>query len=156
MNSISVFQTDLGSRLLHGFSSSSGVPYSDINLNTLKSHPPKWSPDSSVSEVTSVQLEFRDLTQLTGDKKYQEAVDKVIEVVQVIDTCVADGIHTFVENCKDSFVDHGILIHIVVLYFAHLNYCNFHQTIIMLTAYWLYFVLHNDFIVYVISVSGKS
>ena len=76
-------QTDLGDRLLGSFSSASHVPYSDINLYTMKGHPPGWGPDSSVSEVTSIQLEFRDLSQLTGFMKYQEAVDKVMEIVQV-------------------------------------------------------------------------
>ncbi|XP_041346922.1 LOW QUALITY PROTEIN: endoplasmic reticulum mannosyl-oligosaccharide 1,2-alpha-mannosidase-like [Gigantopelta aegis] len=74
--------SDLGDRLLHAFGTSSNIPFSDVNLYTLKPHAPKWGPDSSVSEVTSIQLEFRDLTQLTGTKKYQEAVDKVMETVQ--------------------------------------------------------------------------
>ena len=32
----------------------------------MKGYSPQWSPDSSVSEVTSVQLEFRDLDWITG------------------------------------------------------------------------------------------
>jgi mannosyl-oligosaccharide alpha-1,2-mannosidase len=74
---------DLGDRLMNAFSSSSHVPFSDVNLLTLKSHSPKWGPDSSVSEVTTLQLEFRDLTQLTGNKRYQDTVDKTMEAVQV-------------------------------------------------------------------------
>lgn len=35
-----------------------------------------------MSEVTSIQLEFRDLTQLTGDLRYKEAVDRTMEKVQ--------------------------------------------------------------------------
>ena len=69
--------------MLHAFGTSSNIPFSDVNLYTLKPHAPRWGPDSSVSEVTSIQLEFRDLTQLTGHRKYQEAVDKVMETVQV-------------------------------------------------------------------------
>ena len=59
-------QTDLGERLLGAFNSPSGIPYSDVNLSTMKGYTPQWSPDSSVSEVTSVQLEFRDLDWITG------------------------------------------------------------------------------------------
>lgn len=65
------FQVDLGTRLLPCFSSDSGVPYSDVNLATRKAHSPKWSPDSSTSEVTTIQLEFRDLSRCTGDPKFE-------------------------------------------------------------------------------------
>ena len=79
-------QTDLGDRLSHAFATSSNIPYSDVNLYTLRAHAPKWGPDSSVSEVTSIQLEFRDLSQLTGNKIYQETADKSLDKVQV-STC---------------------------------------------------------------------
>lgn len=62
---------ELGDRLLPCFNSKSGVPYSDINLLTAHAHAPEWGPDSSVSEVSTIQLEFRDLTMLTGNEKYQ-------------------------------------------------------------------------------------
>ncbi|PIK39707.1 putative endoplasmic reticulum mannosyl-oligosaccharide 1,2-alpha-mannosidase-like [Apostichopus japonicus] len=48
-----------------------------LNLKTGKAQPPKWGPDSSVSEVTTIQLEFRDLTFTTGNPKYKDAVDRV-------------------------------------------------------------------------------
>ena len=32
---------------------------------------PEWGPDSFVSEVGTIQMELRDLTQLTDDHKYQ-------------------------------------------------------------------------------------
>ena len=38
---------DLGNRLMGAFSSSSGIPYSDVNLKSTRGHAPKWSPDSS-------------------------------------------------------------------------------------------------------------
>ena len=65
------FQVDLGDRLLPAFDSRSNIPYSDVNLLTHFAHPPRWGPDSSVSEVSTVQLEFRDLTYTTGDPKYK-------------------------------------------------------------------------------------
>ena len=64
-------QIDLGDRLLPAFHSRSNIPYSDVNLLTRTAHPPRWGPDSSVSEVTTIQLEFRDLTYTTGDAKYK-------------------------------------------------------------------------------------
>ena len=71
----------LGERMMPAFSTSSGVPYSDVNLGTKTAHSPKWGPDSSTSEVTSIQLEFRDLSRCTGEPKYEEAVAKVSEHV---------------------------------------------------------------------------
>jgi mannosyl-oligosaccharide alpha-1,2-mannosidase len=47
------------------------VPFSDVNLKTKNPKAPNWSPDSSLSEATSVQLEFRDLSYLTGIPKYE-------------------------------------------------------------------------------------
>ncbi|KRT82488.1 glycoside hydrolase, partial [Oryctes borbonicus] len=70
---------DLGDRLLPCFGTETGIPYSDINLYTMNAHSPKWSPDSSTAEVTTIQLEFRDLSRATGDPKYENAVNKVTE-----------------------------------------------------------------------------
>jgi len=68
---------DIADRLLAAFQSPSAVPYSDVNLKQRRGHAPKWSPDSSTSEVTTIQLEFRDLSRVTGNPKYEEAVEKV-------------------------------------------------------------------------------
>lgn len=62
---------ELGRRLLPGFRSASGVPYSDVNLATGVAHAPAWAPDSSVSEVASLQLEFRTLSRASGDPKFE-------------------------------------------------------------------------------------
>ena len=64
-------QKELGERLLPCFKSPSKIPFSDINLKTGHSHAPEWGPDSSVSEISTIQLEFRDLTMLTDNTKYQ-------------------------------------------------------------------------------------
>lgn len=72
---------DLGDRLMPAFKTPSGIPFSDTNLLTLKSHAPKWSPDSSTSEVTTIQLEFRDLSWCSGDDKFERAINTVNEKV---------------------------------------------------------------------------
>lgn len=72
---------DLGDRLMPAFQTPSGIPFSDTNLLTLKSHAPRWSPDSSTSEVTTIQLEFRDLARCTGDDKFENVVQTVNEKV---------------------------------------------------------------------------
>ena len=53
------------------FQSGSPVPYSDVNLRDHTAHAPRWGPDSSTSEVTTIQLEFIDLSRQTGDPKYE-------------------------------------------------------------------------------------
>jgi len=54
---------DLGTRLLPAFDTKSGVPYSDVNLKTGKAHAPTWGSDSSLAEVTTIQIEFEYLSQ---------------------------------------------------------------------------------------------
>lgn len=63
--------SELGNRLLPSFLSPSGIPYSDVNLGERSAHSPKWSPDSSTSEVTTIQLEFRDLSRSTNVPIYE-------------------------------------------------------------------------------------
>ena len=41
-------------RLLTAFDTPSGIPFSDVNLKTRRGHAPKWSPDSSTSEVMMI------------------------------------------------------------------------------------------------------
>jgi len=72
---------DLGLRLMPTFQTASGVPYSDINLNTRRGHPPKWNPDSSTSEVTTIQLEFRDLSRSTGNPSFEDVAFKVSKLI---------------------------------------------------------------------------
>lgn len=78
-------QIDLGNRLLPCFNSPSGIPYSDVNLATLIAHSPKWSPDSSTSEVTTIQLEFRDLSRITNDRYYEEVITKINDKVHALE-----------------------------------------------------------------------
>ncbi|XP_064435172.1 endoplasmic reticulum mannosyl-oligosaccharide 1,2-alpha-mannosidase isoform X3 [Mirounga angustirostris] len=63
---------DFGNRLMPAFQTPSKIPYSDVNIGTGAAHPPRWTSDSTVAEVTSIQLEFRELSRLTGSKKFQD------------------------------------------------------------------------------------
>uniref|UniRef100_A0A8C6QB22 alpha-1,2-Mannosidase n=2 Tax=Nannospalax galili TaxID=1026970 RepID=A0A8C6QB22_NANGA len=62
---------DFGNRLMPAFTTPSKIPYSDVNIGTGVAHSPQWTSDSTVAEVTSIQLEFRELSRLTGIKKFQ-------------------------------------------------------------------------------------
>ncbi|XP_034117750.1 endoplasmic reticulum mannosyl-oligosaccharide 1,2-alpha-mannosidase [Drosophila albomicans] len=77
--------SELGNRLLPSFLSPSGIPYSDVNLGERSAHSPKWSPDSSTSEVTTIQLEFRDLSRSTNVPIYERVVSIVNEKVHALD-----------------------------------------------------------------------
>lgn len=57
--------------MLPCFKTKSHIPYSDVNLYSGKAHAPEWGPDSSVSEVSTIQLEFRDLSMLTKNEVYK-------------------------------------------------------------------------------------
>lgn len=71
---------DVGDRLIHCFDSpSKTVPYSDVNLRTKSPKSPAWSPDSSLSEVSTVQIEFRDLSRLVKESHYEETSFKTSE-----------------------------------------------------------------------------
>jgi hypothetical protein len=71
-------QTDLGERLSAAFNPHSKVPFSDVNLQSLRPSRPKWGPDSTTSEVSTIQLEFRDLSHAIGRPQYAESVKQVM------------------------------------------------------------------------------
>lgn len=75
---------DLADRLLPCFNSPSGIPYSDINLKTGHAHAPTWGQDSSVSEVSAIQLEFKDLSNIVGNSKYEVPVSKVSKLLHTL------------------------------------------------------------------------
>ena len=62
---------DVGDRLIHCFDSPSPVPYSDVNLRSKRPASPAWSPDSSLSEVSSMQIEFRDLSRIVKQDHFE-------------------------------------------------------------------------------------
>ncbi|XP_017480326.1 PREDICTED: endoplasmic reticulum mannosyl-oligosaccharide 1,2-alpha-mannosidase [Rhagoletis zephyria] len=82
---------ELGNRMLPCFLSASGIPFSDVNLASMSAHSPKWSPDSSTSEVTTIQLEFRDLSRSANISIYEivsHAVNKKVHALEKINGLV--------------------------------------------------------------------
>uniref|UniRef100_A0A1I8IBQ7 alpha-1,2-Mannosidase n=2 Tax=Macrostomum lignano TaxID=282301 RepID=A0A1I8IBQ7_9PLAT len=90
----------LGERLLPAFSSPSGLPYSDINLHTGQASNPVWTVESSTdarclttkpahptcrTQVSSVQLELRELSRLTGRPEFADAADRISRVLHSAD-----------------------------------------------------------------------
>lgn len=74
--------TAIGKRLYAAFNSPSGLPYSIVNLKSGKGWNPSWTNGANLlSEVGSVQLEFKALSYFTNDPKYYRAADKVIDII---------------------------------------------------------------------------
>lgn len=73
---------DLADRLLSAFDSDSGVPYASVNLAEYKGLPSHSDNGaSSTAEATTLQLEFKYLAKLTGEKNFWDKVEKVMEVI---------------------------------------------------------------------------
>ncbi|XP_063373659.1 endoplasmic reticulum mannosyl-oligosaccharide 1,2-alpha-mannosidase [Cydia amplana] len=72
---------DLGDRLMAAFNSPSGIPYSDVNLGTRTAHAPEWSHYSTTAEVTTVQLEFRELSRASNNPAFEDAAGAVSEKI---------------------------------------------------------------------------
>ncbi|CAH0016323.1 unnamed protein product [Clonostachys rhizophaga] len=82
---------DLADRLMSAFESPSGIPYSSVNLEKFKGIPSHADMGAaSTAEATSVQLEFKYLAKLTGEKYYWDKVEKVMEIVD--ENNVKDGL----------------------------------------------------------------
>ncbi|KAL2255561.1 hypothetical protein VTK26DRAFT_3123 [Humicola hyalothermophila] len=82
---------DLADRLMAGFDSPSGVPYASVNLGKFQgitSHTDAGA--SSTAETTTLQLEFKYLAKLTGEKEFWDKAEKVMQVVD--DNGAQDGL----------------------------------------------------------------
>uniref|UniRef100_A0A1A9W529 alpha-1,2-Mannosidase n=1 Tax=Glossina brevipalpis TaxID=37001 RepID=A0A1A9W529_9MUSC len=69
---------ELSNRLLPSFLTLSGIPYTDINLADLTT---KQAPECPTSEVTSLQMEFRDISRITNVSLYESVIERVNEKV---------------------------------------------------------------------------
>jgi len=77
---------DLGDRLLNAFHSPSGIPYGQVNLNSDSSSNIGWTGGSSIlSEVGTLQVEFRFLAKASGKKEYAEKVEKAFAELKKIE-----------------------------------------------------------------------
>lgn len=72
---------EFGNRSLPAFDSKSSIPYSDLNLMKRKAKSPSWTSDSSLSEVSTLSIEFNDLTYLTGDKRFEQVINKISHIL---------------------------------------------------------------------------
>ena len=70
----------LADRILSAFESASGIPYSRINLKTMKGVPSEANGGATSSaSAGGVQLELKYVAKLTGEKNYWETAEKAIQ-----------------------------------------------------------------------------
>lgn len=69
---------DLADRLMGAFDTDSGIPYASVHLRDKRGVPSHDRGISSTSEVSTLQLEFKYLSYLTGDDKYWKVAERVI------------------------------------------------------------------------------
>ncbi|XP_063346809.1 mannosidase, alpha, class 1B, member 1b [Pelmatolapia mariae] len=99
---------DIGSRLMPAFNTPSKIPYSDVNIGKGTAHPPHWTSDSTVAEVTSIQLEFRELSRLTQEPLYQDAVAEIMKQVHKLDGKLDGLVPMFINTNNGQFTHQGI------------------------------------------------
>lgn len=75
------------------FKTPSKIPFSDVNIGKGTAHPPRWTSDSTLAEVTSIQLEFRELSRLTQEPQYQVWTTQGAFIVVIIIVCVCVSDH---------------------------------------------------------------
>uniref|UniRef100_A0A8C1QRH0 alpha-1,2-Mannosidase n=1 Tax=Cyprinus carpio TaxID=7962 RepID=A0A8C1QRH0_CYPCA len=98
---------DIGFRLMPAFKTPSKIPYSDVNIGKGTAHPPRWTTDSTVAEVTSIQLEFRELSRLTQDPQYQNAVEEVTRQVHRLEGKRDGLVPMFINTNSGKFTRRG-------------------------------------------------
>lgn len=72
---------EIADRLLPAFDTGTGIPRGLIDLSTGASWGHSWAAGSILAEYGSIQLEFKYLSDVTGNKKYEEKAMHVIDYI---------------------------------------------------------------------------
>uniref|UniRef100_A0A665WCJ3 alpha-1,2-Mannosidase n=1 Tax=Echeneis naucrates TaxID=173247 RepID=A0A665WCJ3_ECHNA len=99
---------DLGSRLMPAFKTPSKIPFSDVNIGKGTAHPPRWTSDSTLAEVTSIQLEFRELSRITQEPQYQDVVNEVMKLVHRLPGKHDGLVPMFINTNSGQFTHKGV------------------------------------------------
>lgn len=93
---------DLADRLLKAFDSPSGLPWNQINLVTGVGENESWSPhENNIASIGTLQVEFRWLAKVTGEKKYAEKPMKAFHMLEKLK--MSDGLYSSaVKNDMDK------------------------------------------------------
>ncbi len=73
---------DLADRILPAFDTPTGLPLPMVNLAKRVGVRDQWAPDQiSTAEAATLQLEFKDLAQLTKNNTYWSKAENVMSVI---------------------------------------------------------------------------
>lgn len=76
---------DIGDRLFKAFDSPTGIPFSFVNLKTGKGENANWNRiGTSIAQAGTLQVEFRFLSKVTGNKTYAEKAEAVFEQLHAL------------------------------------------------------------------------
>jgi len=93
--------TDLADRLFPAFDSPGGIPYGRVNLLNGKSFRRR---DTNLAEAGTLQIEFRYLAKVTGEKKYADKVEQAFDVLS--STKTTNGLyHSNIKDLEEVMVD---------------------------------------------------
>jgi endoplasmic reticulum Man9GlcNAc2 1,2-alpha-mannosidase len=101
---------EVGNRSMPAFSTPSRIPLSDINLMRQSAKAPYWTADSSISEVTTLQLEYKDLTYETKDPRFAEAVKIISQKIHALDKYDDGLVPMFISTNTGRFVGNTITL----------------------------------------------
>eukprot|EP00668_Euglena_longa_P001373 GGOE01001627.1.p1 GENE.GGOE01001627.1~~GGOE01001627.1.p1 ORF type:complete len:610 (+),score=134.32 GGOE01001627.1:261-1832(+) len=85
--------TQLGKLLLPAFSTKFGIPYHKMNLRTKQGGFPEWTGHCALlAEAGSVQLEWKYLSQVTGDPQFHDAAHRFMQLLDDMDATQFEGV----------------------------------------------------------------
>lgn len=84
---------DLALRMSAAFNTSSGIPWSDVNLGTGAAAGPAWSPLSSLSEAGTLALEWGTLDRMSGRDDFGQLAARAVDAI--IGLNATDGLPPF-------------------------------------------------------------
>ncbi|CAK7234187.1 mannosyl-oligosaccharide alpha-1,2-mannosidase [Sporothrix curviconia] len=100
---------DLADRLLSAFDSPTGLPWSSVNIGKSEPLPAHDNGGSaSTAEATTLQLEFKYLAKLTGEKLFWDKVEHVMEVVDENSRAFEGLVPIFVSPKTGQFMGQNI------------------------------------------------
>ncbi|XP_063954984.1 mannosyl-oligosaccharide alpha-1,2-mannosidase IA-like [Lytechinus pictus] len=90
----------IADKLLPAFNTPTGIPFGLVNLKTGSARNWGWASGGSsiLSEFGSLHLEFNYLSEISGDPKYKQKVDRIREVLK--DVKRSDGLYPNFLNPK--------------------------------------------------------
>ncbi|CAB3406028.1 unnamed protein product [Caenorhabditis bovis] len=95
---------DLGDRVLSAYGNQSMIPTTDVNLLTREGIS-KNGERVSLAEISTLQLEFRELTRLTGDRKYEDRTFATSKLIHSLGCGLYKGLCPFYLNIHTNSLD---------------------------------------------------